>query len=57
MDLIKYSLLFLACAILAVYGYILYRFDNDNKTGIIIAIAVTFLDVWTYFLALSEVIE
>jgi len=55
--LIKYSLLFLAFVILAVYAFILFRFDNDNKTGIIVAIAVTILDIWTYFLVVSEVIE
>ena len=55
--ILKYSLLFLSLTILAVYAFILYRFDNDNKTGIIVAIAVTFLDIWTYFLVLGEVIE
>ena len=35
----------------------LYRFDNENKTGIIIAIAVTILDIWTTFLILSKVLE
>jgi len=54
---VKYSLLFLSLIILAVYAFILYRFDNDNKTGIIVAIALTLLDIWTYFLVLSEVIE
>jgi hypothetical protein len=50
-------LLFLALVILAVYAFILYRYDNSNKTGIIVAIAVSLLDIWTYFLVLSEVIE
>ena len=56
-NVIKYSLLFLSFIILAVYAFILFRFDDDNKTGIIVAIAITLLDIWTYFLVLSEVIE
>jgi len=56
-NVIKYSLLFLSFVILAVYAFILFRFDDDNKTGIIVAIAITLLDIWTYFLVLSEVIE
>jgi len=56
-NVIKYSLLFLSFIILAVYAFILFRFDDDNKTGIIVAISITLLDIWTYFLVLSEVIE
>ena len=42
---------------MAVYAFILYRFDDYNKTGIIVAIAVTFLDIWTFFLVVSKVID
>ena len=42
--LLKYLLLLSSVGILALYAYIMYKFDNGNLLGMIIAISVFFLD-------------
>jgi hypothetical protein len=44
-------------AILALYSLVLYTYDNDNKLGIVISVCVVSLDIFTYFLVVSKIVD
>lgn len=54
---IRFVLLLIMIAILGLYSLVLYSYDNGNKLGIVISIAVFCLDIFTYLLVLSKVVD
>lgn len=47
----------LSILILGFYAFILYRFDNNSKLGIVIAVSTLFMDAFTYLVFLSKLVD
>lgn len=43
--------------ILGVYAFVMYWFNNKDKTGIAVSISITLLDLFNYCLYLGEAID
>ena len=55
--MVKGIFLGVALLFLAVYSLLLYFFDDGNKMGIVISVSVVMMDIFTYVLTFSRLVD
>ena len=56
-NMVKAICLGVAMLFLAIYSLLLYFFDDGNKMGIVISVSVVMMDVFTYVLTFSKLVN